>query len=73
MLAQHGCGIALVEPLMLRCLSFPTLVARPLDPPIDFDAVLVRPRGTLDSTALQRFVLHLRQVLAEQEAGSAGH
>ena len=70
MLAQHGCGVALVEPLMLRCLSFPALVALPLDPPIAFDAVLVRPRGTPDSTVLQRFVAHLRQMLAEEAAAS---
>lgn len=71
MLAQHGAGLALVEPLMLRCLPFPTLVARPLDPPIRFDAVLVRPRGTPDSTVLAHFVAHLRQRLAEGETAPA--
>ncbi|WP_426959361.1 LysR family transcriptional regulator [Muricoccus radiodurans] len=67
MLAQHGGGVALVEPLMLRTLPFPALVARPLDPPIVFETVLVRPRGARDSTVLQRFVAHLRRTLAEED------
>jgi DNA-binding transcriptional LysR family regulator len=69
MLAQHGCGVALVEPLMLRTMPFPDLVARPLDPPIAFETVLVRPRGTPDSTLLQRFVAHLRGTLVEEGIG----
>ncbi|MBW6400042.1 LysR family transcriptional regulator [Roseomonas sp. HJA6] len=68
-LAQHGAGIALVEPLMLRSLSFPELAARPLDPAITFDTVLVRPRGAPDSTMLERFVTHLRRTLVERDAG----
>ncbi|OYW16961.1 MAG: hypothetical protein B7Z52_07600 [Burkholderiales bacterium 12-64-5] len=66
MLAQHGAGIALVEPLMLRSLAFPTLVARPLDPPVEFATVLVRPRGTPDSSTAARFVQHVRAVLREE-------
>jgi DNA-binding transcriptional LysR family regulator len=69
MLAQHGCGVALVEPLMLRTMPFPHLVARPLDPPITFETVLVRPRGTPDSTLLQRFVAHLRGTLVDEGIG----
>ncbi|MBP0495516.1 LysR family transcriptional regulator [Pararoseomonas indoligenes] len=65
MLARHGGSVALVEPLMLRTLPFPDLVARPLDPPVTFRTVLVRPRGRPDSTLLRRFVAHLRRTLAE--------
>jgi len=74
MLAQHGCGVAVVEPLMLRTMPFPKLVSRPLDPPITFETVLVRPRGTPDSTLLKCFVAHLRETMAEEEITSAvGH
>lgn len=69
MLARHGAGVALVEPLMLRSLPFPDLVSRPLDPPISFDTVLVRPRGVGDSTLLAQFIAHLRQGLAEEGIG----
>jgi len=72
MLAQHGGGVALVEPLMLRTLPFPELVARPLDPPITFETVLVRPRGAVDSTLLRTFVAHLRRTLAAEGPAPAG-
>ncbi|WP_458098053.1 LysR family transcriptional regulator [Roseomonas sp. WA12] len=71
MLARHGCGVALVEPLMLRTMPFPTLVVRPLDPPIGFDTVLVRPRGMVASTLLGHFVEHLRSTLAEEGIAAA--
>lgn len=73
LLAQHGAGIALVEPLMLRSLDFPKLVARPLDPPVAFETVLIRPRGTPDSTVLARFVGHLRDVLRTEGLLPAEH
>ena len=38
MLARHGAGIALVEPLLVAPMGLPGTVARPLKPRIDQDA-----------------------------------
>jgi DNA-binding transcriptional LysR family regulator len=72
LLAYHGCGVALVEPSMLQTMPFPGMVARPLQPPIDFETLLVRPRGAPESTVLRRFVAHLRRILAEEAAAAPG-
>lgn len=60
MLARHGAGIAVVEPLLLSALELPDLVARPLDPNIDVSTLALRLKDAPRARLHDDFLAHLR-------------
>lgn len=64
-LAHHGAGIALVEPSLLSVIPLPGVVARPLTPGIELNAVLIRAKSAARSNVMTKFVAHLRREVHE--------
>jgi DNA-binding transcriptional LysR family regulator len=66
MLARHGAGIALVEPLLVASMGLPGTVARPLKPRIDVKTLLIRHKTTPHSKVMNEFVGHLGRIVATE-------
>jgi DNA-binding transcriptional LysR family regulator len=66
MLARHGAGIALVEPLLVASMGLPGIVTRPLKPRIDVKTLLIRHKTTPQSKIMAEFVSHLGKVVAAE-------
>ena len=60
-LAHHGAGIALVDPYMLSVIPLQGMIARPLTPRIELNAVLIRARSAQRSAVMGKFVAHLKE------------
>lgn len=56
MLARHGAGVALVEPLLIASMGLSGTVARPLKPRIDVKTLLIRHKTTPHSKIINEFV-----------------
>jgi DNA-binding transcriptional LysR family regulator len=66
MLARHGAGIALVEPLLVASMGLPGTVARPLKPRIDVKTLLIRHKTTPHSKVMNEFLGHLGRTVAAE-------
>ncbi|MGH8620217.1 MAG: LysR family transcriptional regulator [Burkholderiales bacterium] len=63
MLAHHGAGVALVDPTMLALIPLQGLVARPLRPRIELNALLIRAKSAPRSAVMGKFVAHLKETV----------
>jgi DNA-binding transcriptional LysR family regulator len=63
MLARHGAGVALAEPLLVASMNLPGLVVRPLRPRIEAKTFLLRLKTAPPSPAIDSFVEHLKQTI----------
>lgn len=68
MLAYHDAGVALVEPFLIDTLGLTGMIARPLNPPIAIETLLVRHRLTPPSRLAGVFTIHLKDLLRPSEA-----
>ena len=68
MLARHGAGIALVEPLLVASMGLPGTVARPLKPRIDVRTLMIRHKTAPQSKILTEFIAHLNKTAAAEQA-----
>jgi len=59
-LAHQGAGIALIDPYMLSVIPLQGMVARPLTPGIEINAVLLRSKSAPRSAVMDEFVAHLK-------------
>jgi DNA-binding transcriptional LysR family regulator len=66
MLARHGAGVALVEPLLVASMGLPGVVTRPLKPRIDVKTLLIRHKTAPQSKIMNEFVGHLGRVIAAE-------
>jgi DNA-binding transcriptional LysR family regulator len=66
MLARHGAGVALVEPLLVASMGLPGTVARPLKPRIEVKTLLIRHKTTPHSKVLNEFLGHLGRIVAAE-------
>ena len=66
MLARHGTGVALVEPLLVASMGLPGVVTRPLKPRIDVKTLLIRHKTAPQSKIMNEFVGHLGRVIAAE-------
>ena len=66
MLARHGAGIALVEPLLVASMGLPGTVTRPLKPRIEVKTLLIRHKTTPHSKVMNEFLGHLGAVVAAE-------
>lgn len=80
MLAYYGAGVALVEPILIDTLGLSGMAARPLDPPIALETLLVRHRQTPPSRLADAFTGHLKDLFqklvqagAEERTEPCGH
>jgi DNA-binding transcriptional LysR family regulator len=60
-LAHHGAGVALVDPFMLSFIPLEGLIARPLTPRIELNAVMIRAKSAQRSAVMGKFVAHLKE------------
>ncbi|MGB6237351.1 MAG: LysR substrate-binding domain-containing protein, partial [Bradyrhizobium sp.] len=66
MLARHGAGVALVEPLLVASMGLPGTVTRPLKPRIDVKTLLIRHKTAPQSRIMTEFVTHLTRTIAAE-------
>ena len=66
MLARHGAGVALVEPLLVLSMGLPGVVIRPLKPRIDIKTLLIRHKTAPQSKIMNEFIGHLGKVIAAE-------
>jgi DNA-binding transcriptional LysR family regulator len=66
MLARHGAGVALVEPLLVASMGLPGTVARPLKPRIDVRTLMIRHKTAPQSRILTEFITHLNKTAAAE-------
>lgn len=62
MLAVHGAGLALVETALFSARPIPGFVARPIEPRVELEVLLLRPHQAATSRVLADFIAHLRSV-----------
>src|SRR5579863_8582294 len=65
-LARHGAGVALVEPLLVTSMGLPGIVIRPLKPRIDIKTLLIRHKTAPQSKIMNEFIGHLGKVIAAE-------
>jgi len=66
MLARHGAGVALVEPLLGASMGLPGTVTRPLKPRIDVKTLLIRHKTAPQSKIMNEFIGHLNRTIAAE-------
>ena len=67
-LAHQGAGVALIDPYMLSVIPLPGMVARPLTPRMEVNAVLLRAKSAPRSVVMTKFVAHLRNEVKKAAA-----
>lgn len=70
-LAAHGAGVALVEPLLLSAASMPSLVSRPFRPAITVDTMLIHPIGRGQTRTIRSFIDVLKAKFSKTYGGPA--
>jgi DNA-binding transcriptional LysR family regulator len=66
MLARHGAGVALVEPLLVASMGLPGTVTRPLKPRIEAKTLMIRHKTAPQSRILNEFIAHLTKTIAAE-------
>src|SRR6202048_822902 len=68
LLARHGAGVALVEPLLVASMGLPGTVARPLKPRIEVKTLLIRHKTTPHSKIMSGSLGHLGGIAAREQS-----
>lgn len=69
-MVSMGLGVSVVNPMVLRCLPLPNVVALPFSPAVDFRCYWVRAGHRLEQALAQEFMLCVREVFAPRRASS---
>ena len=71
-MVSMGLGVSVVNPMVLRCLPLPGVVALPFAPAADFRCYAVRSAHRLEQALAQEFLRCVRDVFAPPPPGRRG-
>jgi DNA-binding transcriptional LysR family regulator len=60
-LVAHGAGVALIDEITAKSVGHENIIARRMDPPLQFEVSIVHAESTPFSVVTQQFISHLKE------------